>query len=195
MAGQLVNRLREGGAVIEGGWYTQARRVPSPNYSARPDADDISLLVIHNISLPPGEFGGDAVERFFLNTLSADEHPYYADIVPMKVSAHCYVRREGDVIQFVPFHFCAWHAGESCFGGRKSCNDYAIGIELEGTDMEPYTELQYRALTLLTQSLLKTYSRLSVERISGHSTIAPGRKTDPGPAFNWEYYTSLVENN
>lgn len=181
--------------MIENGWYTQARRLHSPNYNVRPDPDDISLLVIHNISLPPGEFGGDAVERFFMNALPSKEHPYFNDIAHLNVSAHCYIRREGEVIQFVPFHLRAWHAGQSCYGGRENCNDYAIGIELEGTDTEPYTELQYQALVLLTRSLMRTYPQISFGRITAHSAIAPGRKTDPGPAFDWAYYSSLIEND
>ncbi|SMF02824.1 AmpD protein [Alteromonadaceae bacterium Bs31] len=178
--------------MIEHGWYSKARKVLSPNYNTRPHTGDISLLVIHNISLPPGEFGGDFVERFFLNSLPASEHPYFEQISELQVSAHCFIRRDGELVQFVPFDKRAWHAGRSVFQGREDCNDFSVGIELEGTDTEPYTEQQYQGLAELTLSLLQAFPLITPERIVGHSDIAPSRKTDPGPAFDWGKYRSLL---
>jgi AmpD protein len=163
-----------------------ARQVDSPNCDDRPHAGDPELLVIHGISLPPGEFGGPWIDRMFTNTLPADAHPYFAQIAHLKVSTHLLIRRDGELIQYVPLHMRAWHAGQSCFQGRDACNDYSIGIELEGTDEEAYTEEQYRKLNQLVASLLATYPSLSADRIVGHSDIAPGRKTDPGEAFDWQ---------
>lgn len=179
--------------MIENGWFEKARRVPSPNFNQRPIRDDVSLLVIHNISLPPGVFGGDQVERFFTNRLGADEHPYFANIADVRVSAHAYIRRQGEIVQFVPFHQRAWHAGRSEYQGRPECNDYAIGVELEGTDTQPYTDEQYDALAMLTAALLSAYPQMSSERITGHSTIAPQRKTDPGPSFDWDRFHTLLQ--
>lgn len=175
------------GAVVED-WYPAARRVLSPNYNARPVLSDISLLVIHNISLPPGQFDGDAIERFFCNQLPADEHPYYAGIAHLTVSAHVLIRRDGEVIQFVPFSQRAWHAGASCHAGRENCNDFSIGIELEGADDLPYTDAQYARLVDLTHFLMAAFPQIQAERIVGHEHIAPERKTDPGPAFDWARY-------
>jgi AmpD protein len=166
---------------------TAARYIPSPNCNARPEGE-ISLLVIHNISLPPGQFGAGHVAELFTNRLDANAHPYFAEVHHLEVSAHLLIERDGRMTQFVPFNRRAWHAGLSCFEGREACNDFAIGIELEGTDDIPYTDAQYRVLAAVTRSLLQTYPQLTHERITGHSDIAPGRKTDPGAAFDWERY-------
>ena len=162
-----------------------ARQFPSPNCDSRPAACEIDLLVIHNISLPPGRFGGDAIDRFFTNCLEADADPYFAGICDMKVSAHVLIRRSGEIVQYVPFTQRAWHAGVSCFEGRERCNDYSIGIELEGTDELAYEEIQYQVLEQLVAALMQAYPGITRQRIVGHSEIAPGRKTDPGPAFDW----------
>jgi N-acetyl-anhydromuramoyl-L-alanine amidase len=174
------------------GWIDGAEQCWSPNFNLRPDNAAISLLVIHNISLPPGEFGGGYVQQFFQNTLDASLHPYFETIAELKVSAHLFIERDGKVTQFVPFDARAWHAGNSSFAGVANCNDYSIGIELEGADDLPYTDAQYGALEKVSRQLLLTYPKLTPERITGHSDIAPGRKTDPGPAFDWQRYrTSL----
>ena len=162
-----------------------ARHVPSPNHDARPAGVAPSLIVIHGISLPPGRFGGPWVERLFTNSLPADRHPYFKSIAGLRVSSHLVIRRGGRVVQYVPFHRRAWHAGVSSYRGRARCNDYSIGIELEGTDRRSYTDAQYRVLARTMRALLAAYPTLSAERIAGHSDIAPGRKTDPGPAFDW----------
>jgi AmpD protein len=164
------------------GWLEGAHRVPSPNCDARPEGAEISLIVIHNISLPPGEFGGPGVEQLFTNRLNPDEHPYYATIQGLRVSAHFLIRREGEVVQFVPCGLRAWHAGASCWQGRERCNDFSIGIELEGSDDLPFNDAQYRALNELLEILRQTYP---ITGIAGHSDIAPGRKTDPGACFDW----------
>lgn len=173
---------------VEDGWLEGVRRVPSENFGDRPQGCEPDLLVIHNISLPPGCYGGGAIERFFTNCLDWDEHPYYEEIRDMQVSSHLLVQRDGEVVQFVSCNDRAWHAGASCFMGRDNCNDFSIGIELEGTDEEPYTDAQYQALADVTEALLANFPALDVERITGHSDIAPGRKTDPGPAFDWQRY-------
>lgn len=170
---------------ICGGVVEQAEQCASPNFNQRPCACPVSLLVIHNISLPPGEFGGGYVERFFQNQLPADAHPYFTEIAHLQVSAHLFVRRDGTVVQFVNLDDRAWHAGVSCFEGQENCNDFSIGIELEGTDLEPYSESQYTALAGLSRAIMEYYPEVTRERISGHSDIAPDRKTDPGPAFDW----------
>lgn len=176
---------------IKQGWLTGVRKVPSTHCNERPDDEAPSLLVIHNISLPPGEFGGPWIDRLFTGTLPPDAHPYFADIAALKVAAHCLIRRDGEIVQYVSFDKRAWHAGVSQFRGRENCNDFSIGIELEGTDSEPYTGAQYRALQQVTQLLLQHYP-LTPSRITGHSDIAPVRKTDPGPAFDWDYYRQLL---
>ncbi|MGF1727434.1 1,6-anhydro-N-acetylmuramyl-L-alanine amidase AmpD [Photobacterium nomapromontoriensis] len=173
-------------------WLQGVKHVPSPFYDQRPDSDDISLLVVHNISLPPGQFGGPYIEQLFTGRLNPDEHPYFALIAKFRVSAHCLVQRNGAIIQFVPFDCRAWHAGISQFAGRDKCNDYSIGIELEGTDTLPYTPEQYATLATLTQALLKHYPHMDAGRITGHEFIAPGRKTDPGLAFDWLAYKSSL---
>jgi AmpD protein len=177
---------------IDQGWLSTARVLASPNVDLRPDESDISLLVIHNISLPPGQFGGGHVAELFTNTLDANAHPYFAEIADFKVSAHLLIDREGLVTQFVPFYLRAWHAGVSEFDGRTACNDFSIGIELEGTDTDPYTHLQYERLVKITQCLIAEYPALSSERVAGHSDIAPDRKTDPGPAFDWALFKALI---
>ena len=167
-------------------WLTKASRTPSPNQDARPDPDDVSLVVVHGISLPPGEFGTGAVERFFRNTLDCSRDPRLADLEGVRVSTHLFVSRSGGLSQFVPFDRRAWHAGVSCCRGRSSCNDFSIGIELEGTDDSGYTDRQYVVLARILNTLIARYPRLDRSAIVGHSEIAPGRKTDPGPNFDWQ---------
>ncbi len=171
---------------------TPVRKVPSPNCNARPDPGDISLLVIHNISLPAGSFGGDCVEKLFTNCLDCGEHPDFEDLRGLEVSAHLFIDRAGDIIQFVPFNLRAWHAGVSAFDGCSHCNDYSIGIELEGTDSCPYTDDQYRSLASVSAAIMARYPQIGAHRIVGHSDIAPDRKTDPGEAFDWAYYRRLL---
>ncbi|CAH6840017.1 1,6-anhydro-N-acetylmuramoyl-L-alanine amidase [Vibrio chagasii] len=171
--------------ICSKGWYENARHVPSPYFDARPSVDDISLLVVHNISLPPGQFGGPYIEQFFTGKLDPAEHPFFKVIHQMGVSAHCLIRRDGEVVQFVSFLDRAWHAGQSSFAGRERCNDYSIGIELEGSDFIAYTEQQYQALTELTETLVSSFPQITNERITGHQYIAPLRKTDPGLVFDW----------
>ena len=168
------------------------RFVASSNFNARPATDDISLLVIHSISLPPDCFGGPHVEQLFTNCLNPAEHPYFAAIKDLKVSAHLFVARDGAVTQFVPFHRRAWHAGKSEFDGRAECNDYSIGIELEGCDNQRFESAQYKTLIGLTRALRRAYPLITPDRIVGHSDIAPGRKTDPGPQFDWERYRRAI---
>lgn len=178
--------------AIVSGWLPSAMHFASPNFNARPQGSAISLLVIHNISLPPGQFGGGYVQSFFQNQLDSDAHPYFAEIAAMQVSAHLLIERTGAVTQFVGFDDRAWHAGQSVFAGRENCNDFSIGIELEGTDDTPYTNAQYTELVRISQLLIKAYPLINADRICGHDYIAPGRKTDPGPAFDWDYYFSLL---
>lgn len=177
-----------GKKAIENGWWLNARKLPSPNFNARPAGSDISLLVIHNISLPPGRFGGGYVEAFFLNSLNPNDHPYFETIAGVEVSAHCFIDRQGLVTQFVSFDERAWHAGRSAFQGEQECNDFGVGIELEGTDNLAYTDEQYASLIELSMLLLRLYPKLTLDRIVGHSDIAPERKTDPGDAFDWQKY-------
>ena len=174
-------------------WLGEARHCPSPNCNERPDASDVSLLVIHNISLPPGEFGGASIEAFFCNTLDCDAHPYFDQLRDLQVSAHLLIRRDGELVQFVPLAQRAWHAGVSEFEGRDNCNDFSIGIELEGTDEEAYTDQQYNALVRVSRQIMAEYPLIEPGRICGHSDIAPGRKTDPGPAFDWDRYRQLLQ--
>lgn len=180
---------------IEEGWLSVARRCPSPNFDERQNLDDISLLVVHCISLPPKEFGGPWIDHLFTNTLDATKHPYFAEINHLKVSAHLLIRRDGSCVQYVPFHQRAWHAGVSSFDGREQCNDFSIGIELEGFDTIPYETEQYDTLAQVTELLLATYPNMQANRIAGHDAIAPGRKTDPGPAFDWSHYRTLLTVN
>lgn len=167
------------------GWLDGAQHLPSENYNARPSTD-ISLLVIHNISLPPGQFGTGMVEALFTNQLPADAHPYFADIAHLKVSAHFFIKRDGAITQFVSCLDRAWHAGISQFMQRDNCNDFSLGIELEGVDDQAYSDAQYHSLNQLTNELIQHYPLITAERICGHSDIAPDRKTDPGTAFNWQ---------
>lgn len=176
----------------DSGWLPGVRRCPSPNHDARPVGCPVDLLVIHNISLPPDEFGGPWIEDLFLNRLDPDAHPYFADIAGLEVSAHLLIRRDGEVVQFVPLDRRAWHAGASCFEGRERCNDYSIGIELEGSDQQPFTEAQYAALVRVSQAILARYPDIDMTRITGHSDIAPGRKTDPGPHFDWPRFRQAL---
>ena len=167
------------------GLLAPARVVPSPNQDARPPGATIDLLVVHGISLPPGEFGGPWVERLFLNALPAASHPYFATIAALRVSAHLFIRRDGEIVQFVPFHARAWHAGASSWRHRVACNDFSIGIELEGDDVVPYAHAQYRCLAAVVVALRQAYPTLAADAIVGHSDVAPGRKTDPGAGFDW----------
>jgi len=173
----------DNGGLLIGGVY-----IPSPNCDDRPECA-IELLVIHNISLPPGEYGGDGVQQLFTNSLNPTEHPYYEKVADLKVSAHFFVRRDGSIIQFVSCVKRAWHAGESCWQGVTRCNDFSLGIELEGSDEIPFSDLQYDALTQLTMALQEAYP---IRGIAGHSDIAPIRKTDPGSCFDWGRYLSGV---
>jgi N-acetyl-anhydromuramoyl-L-alanine amidase len=174
------------------GWYRNARIVESPFYDLRADAKDISLLVVHNISLPPGKFGGPYIEQLFTGRLDPNEHPFFAVVSHFRVSAHCLIRRDGEIVQFVPFTARAWHAGRSSFAGRERCNDYSIGIELEGTDFCAYTDEQYQALATLTSAVQKEYPDIKNDRITGHQYIAPLRKMDPGLSFDWRRYRQLI---
>ena len=168
-----------------------AEFIESPNFDARPNDADIDLIVVHNISLPPNEFGGGYVNDLFLNKLDHMIHPYFEEIKDMQVSSHLFIERSGRLVQFVPFNKRAWHAGQSCFEGRERCNDFSIGIELEGADNIEYTDAQYDVLRAVVICLQMTYSGLSTNNIVGHSDIAPGRKTDPGPAFDWDRLSKL----
>jgi AmpD protein len=170
-------------ALDASGWLSGARRLPSPNCDARPDGTAIELIVIHNISLPPDVFEGNAVIDLFSNRLDWDAHPYYQSIRGLKVSAHFFIRRDGSLIQFVPCTLRAWHAGQSSWQGHDRCNDFSIGIELEGSDNRPFTEAQYATLIPLIRELKQAYP---IQAVLGHSDIAPGRKTDPGPHFDWQ---------
>lgn len=175
--------------VAPDGWCAQAQRQPSPNCDARPSGSVIDLLVIHNISLPPGQYGGPFIGDLFGNRLDCDAHPYFDQLRALRVSAHFLIRRDGAVIQFVSSNERAWHAGASSFGGRERCNDFSIGIELEGTDFEPFAAHQYEALAALTAGLRARYPLTDV---AGHEHIAPQRKTDPGPFFDWARYRQAV---
>ena len=167
------------------GWLHGARRVKSPNCDERPAGAELGLIVVHGISLPPGEFGNGWIDRLFCNDLPPDAHPYFAAIGNLEVSAHVLIARDGTLTQFVPFTQRAWHAGQSSYCGRTACNDFSIGIELEGADDVPYTDAQYSALADLISALRRDYPSLREADVVGHSDIAPGRKTDPGPAFDW----------
>jgi len=172
--------------------FEEVRICLSPNFSDR-EANDISLLVLHNISLPPGKFGGGYVEKFFLNELDSQEHPYFKEIEDLRVSSHLYIKRDGSITQFVPLDKKAWHAGISSFKGQENCNEFSIGVELEGTDEVPYERAQYTSLIEITMFLMKQYPHLNKDNIVGHSDIAPERKTDPGSSFDWDYYLSKLD--
>lgn len=171
---------------IQTGLVEQAKFIESPNFNLRPEGMEIDLIVIHNISLPPGEYAQDYVSDFFTNQLDPTIHPYFETIYQREVSSHFYIRRTGKLIQYVPTDKRAWHAGASSFQGRNACNDFSIGIELEGTDDEPFEEIQYDVLAGLVKSLQIAYPRINDQNIVGHSDIAPGRKTDPGLCFDWD---------
>ncbi len=173
---------------ISQGWLTPARHQPSPFYNARPTGRAIDLLVIHNISLPPGQFGGPYIEQLFLGDLDAQAHPFFAAIAHLQVSAHLLIKRDGEVIQFVDFYQRAWHAGQSEFAGLSQCNDNSIGIELEGSDWVDYSDVQYRVLADVSQAILTEFQAITPERVTGHQYISPLRKTDPGLCFQWPRY-------
>lgn len=181
------SQARESGMQVDPvtGLLEAARQVESPNQDDRPEGAEPELVVVHCISLPPGEFGGPHIEALFTNQLDPALHPYFAEIADLRVSAHLLIQRDGGLIQFVPFHRRAWHAGSSCYRGRERCNDFSIGIELEGTDDGDFDDAQYRALVDVLEALADAYPAIRPERIAGHSDIAPGRKTDPGPGFDW----------
>jgi len=171
------------------GWLSGVRRVCSPNHDVRPPCMAVELLVIHNISLPPNEFGGRQIEQFFTNRLDHSAHPYFEQLKGVRVSSHFLIRRDGGIVQFVACGKRAWHAGVSNWAGRQRCNDFSVGIELEGSDFEPFTDRQYAALARLTRRLKR---RFPIRDIVGHSDIAPDRKTDPGPYFDWPRYRDLL---
>lgn len=173
---------------MQNGWLAQAKHCPSPNFNARPATAVVDLLVIHNISLPPGEFGSGHVQQFFANQLDCSAHRYYEEIRELKVSAHFLIERHGQLTQFVAMTERAWHAGRSCFQGRSECNDYSIGVELEGVDDLAYTAEQYRSLVELSALIMHAYPGITPDRIVGHCDIAPDRKTDPGASFDWHAY-------
>jgi N-acetyl-anhydromuramoyl-L-alanine amidase len=177
--------MTKSSATICNGLLAGVRQVLSPHFDARPKGVAPDLIVVHGISLPAGEFGGPWIDHLFAGDLPPDAHPSFRDTAALRVSAHALIRRDGAITQYVPFGMRAWHAGESQYQGRTGCNDFSIGIELEGTDQIPYTDAQYESLAALVKALLATYPTLSAERITGHSNIAPGRKSDPGPAFEW----------
>jgi AmpD protein len=173
-------------------WLPGVAHVASPNADERPQGATVDLLVIHSISLPPGEFGGPFIDDLFRNRLDADAHPYFATLAGLRVSAHLLIRRDGTTTQYVALDRRAWHAGKSVFCGRDHCNDYAIGIELEGTDRAAFSESQYRQLARITQQITLLYPKITTDRIVGHADIAPGRKTDPGRGFDWSLYARML---
>ena len=175
------------------GLLKNSQFIASPNCDERPFKDDITLVVVHGISLPPNEFGGAGVEQLFTNQLDPSEHSYYETIKNLKVSSHLFIRRDGEVVQFVPFHKRAWHAGLSEFAGRKKCNDFSIGIELEGTDHIPYSDSQYTALKNVIRALWQAYPETKSRNLVGHCDISPGRKTDPGESFDWPKLKAMLD--
>jgi AmpD protein len=179
---------------VNSGLLREALYLPSPHRNARPSAMAIDVVVVHGISLPPAEFGTGAVERFFCGKLDHTEHAYFDTIKELKVSAHLFISREGVITQFVPFHERAWHAGVSIFKGKSGCNDFSVGIELEGTDELPYEQIQYQQLALVLQALQEAYPLITRERVVGHSDVAPGRKTDPGASFDWAHLDCLLNS-
>lgn len=184
--------IESGAGLIEKGCHQCARQVDSPNCNERPENTEVSLLVIHNISLPAGQFGGCYIEQLFTNCLSLSDDKSFSDLEGLEVSSHLLIDRAGAMTQFVNFDQRAWHAGLSCFDKCDNCNDFSIGIELEGTDFIPYTDEQYQALIAVTRSLMQSYPAISIDRIVGHSDIAPGRKSDPGVVFDWDYYRQML---
>jgi AmpD protein len=184
--------LNECNPGVQDGYLAAAIRCPSPNINQRPPGQAINLLVIHNISLPPGKFGTGCVQSFFTNQLDPSQDPYFPSIVGLKVSAHLFIERDGTITQFAPFDARAWHAGASSFNGVANCNDYSIGIELEGCDNIAYTDAQYEALVRVSGEIMRAYPEITLERVVGHNEIAPDRKTDPGEAFDWTRYRASV---
>ena len=178
--------------TADGAWLTDARRVLSPNYDDRPEGCEVSLIIVHGISLPPGEYGGGWIDDFFTNQLNADAHPYFAEIRDVRVSSHFLICRDGELVQYVPLTGRAWHAGRSCYQNRDACNDFAIGIELEGQDDERYEDIQYQRLAELIRALRDRFPAIGEADIVGHCDVAPGRKTDPGPAFDWSRVRRLL---
>jgi len=178
---------------VESGWLSGVRRVPSPHCNSRPENAEVALLVVHSISLPPGQYGGSYIDEFFLGHLDIDAHPYFAEIATLQVSAHLLIDRTGRVTQYVPLHSRAWHAGQSSYCGRDNCNDFSIGIELEGLDTDTYTEAQYQSLAEATAAIMEAYPAIDKSRITGHSDIAPGRKLDPGPGFDWRHFFTRLD--
>lgn len=176
---------------LDKGWLVGVRHVPSPYHDGRPEGEAPSLMVVHNISLPPGQFGGPWIDALFTGKIDPDADPFFAEIAHLRVSAHCLIRRDGEIVQYVPFDKRAWHAGVSSYHGRERCNDFSIGIELEGTDTLAYTDEQYQQLAALTQLLIHEYPAIA-DNMAGHCDIAPVRKTDPGPAFDWARFRALV---
>lgn len=175
------------------GWLSNTTKITSPNFDQRPDIRDISLLVIHCISLPLGKYGGDQVEDFFQNKLNIQEDESFKDIETLKVSAHFFIKRTGEVIQFISIFDRAWHAGKSMFKGREACNDFSIGVELEGTDLDDFESTQYQSLITITKAIQESCPLIIKDHVVGHEQIAPGRKTDPGIGFDWEYYIKALE--
>lgn len=182
------------GVCDKQGWLIKAKHCPSPNFDARPDIEDISLLIIHSISLPPGSYGNHFVDDFFSNKLDCYQHPYFQKIKDLKVSSHFFISRLGEITQYVSVYDRAWHAGASSFDGRENCNDYSIGIELEGLEGCPFEELQYKVLGKLCRALQQQFPDIKRHRICGHSDVAPGRKFDPGSGFDWEYFFSCLND-
>lgn len=180
--------------TINNGWLLEAEHQASPHFTPRDNNQDISLLVVHNISLPPGKFGGSYITDLFLGKLNPEADEYFKEIYHLEVSAHCLIRRDGHVIQYVSFDDKAWHAGVSNFNGRERCNDFSIGIELEGTDTTPYTNAQYQQLVSLVKKLQECYPLISHNNIVGHCDIAPQRKTDPGEAFDWSFFKAQLND-
>ena len=173
-------------------YLPEARQRPCTFFDERPQQMDVDLLVIHNISLPAGQFGTEHVDALFIGEIDCSAHPSFTDLKGLKVSAHCFIQRNGAVLQYVPFDKRAWHAGVSEFKGRSRCNDFSIGIELEGTDTQPYTDEQYSSLVICTQYIMQLYPNITPDNIVGHCDIAPGRKTDPGEAFAWQKFLTLL---
>jgi len=171
---------------VESGLIREARQVASQNFDDRPADCCAELIIVHGISLPPGEFGGEWIDRLFMNSIDPEVHPYFREIVDLRVSSHLLIRRDGELVQYVPLNKRAWHAGISCYREREQCNDYSIGIELEGTDEIPYTDGQYEALGMVIQALRNAIPSLGNAPVVGHCDVAAGRKTDPGPAFDWQ---------
>jgi AmpD protein len=192
---KLLRMQRTAAAEVDvgRGMLVGARELLSPNQDARPPGATIDLVVVHGISLPVGQYAGEWVERLFTNQLPPAAHPLFAEIAALRVSAHLYIRRSGACVQFVPFHARAWHAGASSWRGRGACNDYSVGIELEGTDTEPYAEVQYGRLAEVIAALCRAYPTLAPGAIAGHSDVAPLRKTDPGPVFDWGLLRARLE--